>query len=110
VATQASTVLGDKNVPLILKNLNEGTANASQNLGHLDKTAGDLQDEVHRLTHPTFWGKVQGAGLLGLDLASTAAQIHYYAADSAINVTTTATKSAVHKFSQHPAVTSPTHP
>ena len=109
MATQASTVLGDKNIPLILKNLNEGTANASATLGHLDKTAGDLQDEVHRLTHPTFWGKVEGTGLLGLELVNAAAQIHYYAAGPAINITTAATRSAVHKLS-HPAVTSHTHP
>ncbi len=43
-------------------------------------------------------------------LVNTAAQIHYYAASPAINVTTAATKSAIHKLSQHPAVTSPTHP
>ena len=39
----------------------------------------------------------------------TAAQVHYYAAGPAINVTTAATKSAVHKLS-HPAVTSYTNP
>ena len=109
MATQTSTVLGDKNIPLILKNLNEGTANASQTLGRLDKTAGDLQDEVHRLTHPTFWGQRRRHGPPRLDLASTAAQIHYYAAGPAINVTTAAAKTAVHKLS-HPAVTSHTHP
>ena len=52
-------------------------------------------------------GSVEGTGLL--DLASTAAQIHYYAAGPAINVTTAAAKTAVHKLS-HPAVTSHTHP
>lgn len=56
VTVHADALVSDPNIPATIAHVESTT-------GHLDATAGDVQQEVHSLTHPTLLHKIWG-GLL----------------------------------------------
>ena len=76
--TAAGKVIGDQNIPVILKNLNDSTHQIALATGSIARTAGSLDHKVDKMLKPGFWGTVKADTLFGLNLAVDAGKLYYY--------------------------------